>query len=89
MVQISDVHCGQMFRKETLRAAVREINEIGPDIILVTGDLTENGLITEFQTAARELKKLKVPRMVYISGNRDYRSTGYLLFEILPFLANN
>ncbi len=87
IVQISDVHCGPMFRKETLRAAVTEINEMCPDVVLVTGDLTENGLMSEFKTAAKGLKKLKAERIIFVSGNHDYRSTGYLLFkEFFPFL---
>jgi Icc protein len=75
-----------MFRKETLRAAVKEINELSPDVVLVTGDLTENGLISEFKTAAKELKKIRTEKIIYVSGNHDYRSTGYLLFrEFFPF----
>jgi len=86
LVQISDIHCGPMFRKETLRTAIKEINELSPDIVLVTGDLTENGLISEFKTAAKEIKKLKTEKILYVSGNHDYRSTGYLLFkEFFPF----
>jgi len=86
LVQISDVHCGPMFSRQTLRTAVKEINEMCPDVVLVTGDLTENGLITEFKTAATELKKLKPKKIIYVSGNHDYRSTGYLLFkEFFPF----
>ena len=86
LVQISDVHCGPMFLKETLKAAVEEINSMQPDVVLVSGDLTENGLISEFKTASFELKKLKTEKLIYISGNHDYRSTGYLLFkEFFPF----
>jgi len=86
LVQISDVHCGPMFRKETFRTAVKEINEMKPDVVLVTGDLTENGLISEFKMASRELKKLKAEKVIFVSGNHDYRSTGYLLFrEFFPF----
>jgi len=86
LAQISDVHCGPMLRKETLRAAIKEINELSPEVVLVTGDLTENGLISEFETAAKELKKLKTDKVIYLSGNHDYRSTGYLLFkEFFPF----
>jgi len=86
LVQISDVHCGPMFRREILRTAIREINEMRPDIVLVTGDLTENGLISEFKTAEEELKQLKAGKVIYVSGNHDYRSTGYLLFkEFFPF----
>lgn len=52
----------------------------------MTGDLTENGLMTEFQTAATQVKKLKAKKAIYVSGNHDYRSTGYLLFRrFFPF----
>jgi len=86
LVQISDVHFGPMFRKETFELAVKEINEMSPEVVLVTGDLTENGLISEFQTASEGLKRLKAEKIIYVSGNHDYRSTGYLLFkEFFPF----
>jgi len=86
LVQISDVHCGPMFRRDSLRSAIREINEMNPDAVIITGDLTENGLISEFKLAEGELKRLKAGKTIYISGNHDYRSTGYLLFrEFFPF----
>jgi len=71
LVQISDIHCGPMFRKEILRAAIREINEMRPDVVLITGDLTENGLMSEFNTASKELKRLQSKKIIYISGNHD------------------
>ena len=86
LVQISDIHCGPQFLKETFTVAVREINKMSPDVVLVTGDLTENGLISEFEMAAKELRKLEAKKIIYVSGNHDYRSTGYLLFrEFFPF----
>jgi len=64
LAQISDVHCGPMLRRKTLRAAIKEINELSPDIVLITGDLTENGLISEFGTASKELKKLRAKKII-------------------------
>lgn len=85
IAQISDVHCGPMLRKQMLEKAITEVNSLSPDVTIVTGDLTENGLISEFETAARELKKLRAKKVIYLSGNHDYRSTGYLLFrEFFP-----
>jgi 3',5'-cyclic AMP phosphodiesterase CpdA len=75
-----------MFLKGALRAAIKEINELCPDIVLVTGDMTEDGLISEFKTASNELRELKAGKVIFVSGNHDYRSTGYLLFkEFFPF----
>ncbi len=59
LVQISDVHCGPMFRERIFQDAVKEINAMSPDVVLITGDLTEDGLMTEFQTVRTQLKKLK------------------------------
>ena len=86
LVQISDIHCGPQFQRSVFRSAVNEINALAPDVVLVTGDLTENGLISEFKMAAQELRALTAETMIYVSGNHDYRSTGYLLFrEYFPF----
>jgi len=49
--------------------------------VLVTGDLTENGIVSEFRAASNALKKLKTKKIIYVSGNHDYRSTGYLLLK--------
>jgi Icc protein len=87
IVQISDLHCGPMFRRKAFRSAVEEINELSPDVVLVTGDLTEDGLISEYKMAAKELREIKVEKIICVSGHHDYRSTGYLLFKkFFPFL---
>jgi len=75
-----------MFQKENFRQAIKEINTMKPDAVLVTGDLTEDGLKSQFETAVAELKKLKTEKTIFVSGNHDYRSTGYLLFrQCFPF----
>ena len=86
LVQISDVHFGPMFNKEAFRTAIEEINAMSPDAVVVTGDLTEDGIKSEFRQAARELKRLEAEKIIYVSGNHDYRATGYLLFrQYFPF----
>lgn len=86
LIQISDIHCGPMFRKGPFRQAIKEINAMAPDAVLVTGDLTEDGLKSQFDMAVKELKKLKTEKTIFVSGNHDYRSTGYLLFrQCFPF----
>jgi Icc protein len=70
-----------MFREEMFNQAVKEINALKPDAILITGDVTEDGLKSQFETAAIELKRLKTRNFIFVSGNHDYRSTGYLLFR--------
>ncbi|HEY5512194.1 MAG TPA: metallophosphoesterase [Geomonas sp.] len=41
IVQISDVHLGIMFGKEGLRRVLDKVAELGPDLLLCTGDLVD------------------------------------------------
>lgn len=61
--------------------AVDEINDIEPDVLVASGDLTENGLISQYRSAKQALDTIKCRKRVFCSGNHDYRSTGYLLFK--------
>jgi 3',5'-cyclic AMP phosphodiesterase CpdA len=54
LVQISDIHCGPMFNKQSFRTAIEEINAMSPDAVVVTGDLTEDGIQSQFKQAAKE-----------------------------------
>jgi Icc protein len=80
LVHLSDVHCGPRFEGKILQQAIDEINSLAPDVVVVTGDLTEDGLVDEFQEAKRYLRLLKCKHVVVGSGNHDSRTTGYRLF---------
>jgi len=81
IAQISDLHCGREFQPPVFEQAAREINSLDPDVIVVTGDLTDNGLLAQYREAKRRLDSLDCKNLVVTSGNHDYRSTGYLLFK--------
>lgn len=81
IAHISDLHFGPQHRKESFAQAVKEVNKLKPDAIVITGDLTENGLLKEFKAAKQGIAKFDCDIKVTISGNHDYRSTGYLLFK--------
>src|SRR5208283_5351079 len=78
---ISDIHCGPEFQASIFEAAVGEINSLRPDALVVTGDLTENGLLAQYRFAREVLSSIKCRNKVFCSGNHDYRLTGYLLFK--------
>jgi 3',5'-cyclic AMP phosphodiesterase CpdA len=61
--------------------AAGEINDIQPDVLIVSGDLTENGLLSQFRLAREMIDLIECDRKLFCSGNHDYRSTGYLLFK--------
>jgi len=81
IAHISDLHCGREFQASIFEQAVREINSLDPDVIVVTGDLTDNGLLGQYREAKRRLDSFDCQNLVVTSGNHDYRSTGYLLFK--------
>lgn len=82
IAQISDIHCGSIyFDQELLTAAVNEIQELGPDLVVVAGDLTEEGYAGQFQIAREALRPLQEElTTVVIPGNHDARNVGYLHF---------
>ena len=90
IVQISDLHVGSQFLQEKFDILVDEINKLNPDVIVITGDLTNEGLMHEYEQCKSLLTKFTTKKIIAISGNHDYRNTGYLLFKkFFPFEAIN
>jgi 3',5'-cyclic AMP phosphodiesterase CpdA len=82
IAQISDLHCGSIYyRPELASEVVREINELRPDIVTVTGDLTDMGFYDEFLLAREVVSGLTCERVLVIPGNHDARNVGELHFE--------
>lgn len=83
VAHISDLHvCKLEFDEEVFMNAVSEINHLQPDMIILTGDLTNNGYYKEYQQAAKYLKMFEAPIFV-VPGNHDARNLGYQTFEEL------
>lgn len=82
IVQLSDLHVGAQFQPDAFDAIVEEVNGgIRPDAMLVTGDLTNEGLVKEYERCAELLSRFDCGRIIAVSGNHDYRNTGYLHFK--------
>jgi len=82
LVHLSDLHCGaDTFSPNMLETAIKEINGLKPDIVVITGDVTNTGLIDEYKMAARYIGRFKCDRVLVGSGNHDYEHTGFLLWE--------
>ena len=90
LVQISDIHVGSQFQPKVFDQVVNEVNKLKPDVIVITGDLTNEGLIKEYKECKKLISKLKANKIITISGNHDYRNTGYLAFKkYFPFESVN
>ena len=94
LVQLSDLHIGgAYFKQEIFDTIINEVNNnLKPDVILITGDLTDEGLSSQFKQASVEIKRLMdvCSNVIALPGNHDYRHTGYLLFKkFFPFRPSN
>jgi Icc protein len=84
IAQLSDIHVlDPRFDERLLDAAIAEVNADEPDLVVIAGDLTAAGYREEFEYARERLDRLHAPAIVYVPGNHDARSVGYIHFEDL------
>ena len=83
IAQLSDIHFGGEDAAAT-EAALAHVQREPPDLTLVTGDLTLNGLPAEFRAAATWLKRLPLPRLC-TPGNHDTPYWNLPLRAFTPF----
>jgi 3',5'-cyclic-AMP phosphodiesterase len=84
IAHISDLHCGgPYFVPNLMERAISEINDLAPDLVVCSGDLTTFGFRPEYVQAREYLAQLQCGSLVVIPGNHDARNVGYIHFEEL------
>ncbi len=84
IAHLSDIHCGDAhFLPSLMDRAIAEINEMQPDLVVCSGDLTTFGFKQEFLDAKNYLERIECEAFVVIPGNHDSRNVGYVHFEQL------
>jgi len=82
VVHVSDLHVEcENYSRELEERLIGYLGELRPDIIVVTGDLTDNGYVHEFRAAIRLISRFKARRVLAVPGNHDSRNMGYIVFE--------
>ncbi len=82
--QISDIHCGNArFIPDLLDRTIVEINDVDPNVVVVSGDLTDAGYREEFEQAAEYIGRIRCENIMVVPGNHDARNVGYIHFERL------
>ncbi len=83
IAQISDIHLGDHFSDKQLLPILEEINAIGPDILVFTGDLFDNAQFYEFYDEARDAFLSLDPEIIKIAifGNHDLGGGGYRIYR--------
>ena len=81
IAHISDIHCnyGSDFNEKIFDKAAKMVNRIESDIVFISGDLTTEGLLTEYKLAKKKLKQINAKQII-VPGNHDERNLGYKLF---------
>ncbi len=71
IVQLSDIHVGNLTPASHVRAAVDAANAANPDLIVLTGDYV-CWRRQEVELAGIQLAGLRAPRVLAVLGNHDY-----------------
>ena len=81
IAHISDIHAslGSDFNEKMFTKAVKILNKIEKDIIFISGDLTTEGLLSEYKIAKQKLDLIDGKKVI-VPGNHDERNLGYKLF---------
>jgi len=86
IVQISDTHISRygQFLERLFDEAAKKINRLdpAPDIVVHTGDLTDNGVLADYELAMEKLKDIN-SKVIVAAGNHDERNYGQSLFREL------
>ncbi|NUZ07255.1 metallophosphoesterase family protein [Piscinibacter koreensis] len=70
LLQISDPHFGTE-KEHVVEALVELTHRERPDVLILSGDITQRATREQFDAARRFVDRLKVPAMLAIPGNHD------------------
>jgi 3',5'-cyclic AMP phosphodiesterase CpdA len=81
ILHISDIHCtkGNDFNESIFEKAIGLANSFDADFVFVSGDLTTDGLLSEYELALKKTKEIS-SKMFIVPGNHDERNLGFKLF---------
>jgi 3',5'-cyclic AMP phosphodiesterase CpdA len=70
VLHLSDLHFGRGDKPESIEALAALIEDVRPELVIASGDLTHRGLRSQHETAASFLRSLELP-LLTIPGNHD------------------
>lgn len=70
LLQLSDTHFGTE-QSRVMQALLKLNLDIAPDVVIVSGDITQRARKSQFAAARRFLDQLQTPRLLTLPGNHD------------------
>ena len=95
ITHLSDLHVsGGYFVPEWGESVVEARETIRPDLTVITGDLTTEGHVDEYERALGFIRQLRTGSLIVVPGNHDARNEGHMLFEEMfktryPYFVND
>ncbi len=72
IVHLSDIHLGTIIGLKRLSKIVRRVNDLTPDLILITGDLVDEDVVA-LEAMVEPLSKMKAKLGIFaVTGNHEY-----------------
>jgi len=85
IVQLSDLHLGLLRGASFLDEIVEKVNGLAPDLVVITGDLTD-GSVEKLGHTVTPLRSLKAP-VLFVTGNHEYYWTPWKWLKHLEDLG--
>ena len=83
LVHVSDLHFGRD-RPELLEPLLQAVNALGPDLVVISGDLTQRATALQFGAAAAFIRALQAP-VLSVPGNHDVPLHNLAMRIFLPW----
>lgn len=86
IAHLSDLHFSRKISTEKLHTLEKDLIAQAPDLIVMTGDLTDRGTISQFRAVKEFLTGLGLP-FVSVPGNREVAASAILEWMLPAWLA--
>ena len=82
IAHISDLHqTSPNYIREWGENLLEILESINPELLMVTGDLTNEGHLHEYEIARDFIDRINIQKKLIVPGNHDARNGGYKIFE--------
>ena len=85
IVHASDIHFGKPHHPEAAEAFLQAAREIGPDLLVFSGDFTQRAKVREFRAARAYLNRFPQVPSILVPGNHDVPLYRVLERIFIPF----